>query len=200
MNRNDMLKEHLDNIYITEDVKQATSKLKNKSDDISDASKSGNILRLHKIFESLPEMSISQLRQGISKQAKSELVKSEKYINSKLKKAPDTIKLMMAVGRASLNSIKNKSDDPELRSKIDDTLEKLDNVISKMANSSLTGGVSLIVFASLLSVFVSASVYLAGIIAAGGGIMIEAAIILYLCGLLVKLFIGAKKVGKRVIS
>jgi len=200
MNRNKMLKEHLDGIYISEDVKQATSKLKSKTDDISDAAKNGNVLRLNKIFEKLPEMSISQLRQAARKQTKNELSKSEKLVNAKMKKAPDSIKLMIAIGHASLNSMKNKTDDPELSSKIDDSIQKLDGVITKIAGTSLTGGMSLILFASLLSVYVSASVYLAGIIAAGGGIMIEAAIILYLCGLLVKLFIGAKKVGKRMIS
>lgn len=199
MTRTEMLDEHLNVIHILEALD--LPKMKSKSKALGDAAATGNILKFKKIYDQMPEVNMGDLQGVARKKYPSEFKESEKYINIQLKKAPPLIKDSLTLTRASLRKLSNESKDPEIREKIQGSLETMDIIIKKLRQADITEkGVTLIIFAVIVTWFIGMSWYIAPILAAAGLAAIAAAIILFVAGEIVSTFVEAKKKGKREVK
>ncbi len=197
MNQSNMLNEHLNMIYIIEDLN--LSKLKSQAKKIGDAAASGNILKVNQIFDTIPDISIDQLKLVARKKFNREYKESEKNININLKKAPDKIKDMMILIRASLLNIKDKSKDPDLQLKISKTLEEMKKLYNKVEVGMTVDGITLLAVAAIIK-FLFGAILIVPLLQITGVFFIAIAVFSLIMGTIVKIFIEAKKAGQRFIS
>jgi hypothetical protein len=193
-----MLDEHLNVIHIVENLD--IPKLKSKASALGDAASTGNVLKFKRIYDTLPTIDMVDLNGVARKKFPSEFKQSEKDINTKLKNAPPLVKDSLILAQASLRKLNNDSKDPEVQSKIQGSLETMDFIIKKLRQTNLAGkGISLIIFAAIVSFFIGMAWYIAPLLAAAGLAAIAAAIILFITGEIVSAFVEAKKRGEREI-
>lgn len=197
MNQSNMLNEHLNVIYIIEDLN--LSKLKSQAKKIGDAAASGNILKVNQIFDTIPSISIDQLKLVARKKFNREYKESEKDININLKKAPDKIKDMMILIRSSLLNIKAKAKDPELQLKISKTLEEMKKLYNKVEVGMTVDGITLLAVAAIIK-FLFGAILIVPLLQITGVFFIAIAVFSLVMGTIVKMFIEAKKAGQRFIS
>jgi hypothetical protein len=195
-----MLNEQLELIYISEDINKILSQIKSKGKSISAAAKTGNILKLNRSFEGLPDLSTDQVTAFARKKIGSDFKSSEKYVNSKMKKAPERIKDIITIAHSSLNSIKKQSDDQDVLSEVDTTLKKLDAMLDKAKGMVFSEGISLMFLAMILSIFVSSTSVVVLLINAAGFIGVLAGLFLYAMSILLKIFIETKKAGDKAVK
>lgn len=200
MVRKDILEEHLNNIYLTEDVNNLVNKLKSQGKNIADSAKNGNILKFNRAFDSIPVIPDEELISFTSKKMSVHYKNSKKYVNVKMKKAPEGIKELIIIARASLDKLRSEVDDPDIREKINSTLEKLDERIEKVTPMLVKEGISLIFIASLLSMLLGDTLFIVPLLERGGTVGVVSGVLLYVISRFVKIFIEAKKAGKRTIS
>ncbi len=199
MTRGDMLNEHLNTIHIMEAFD--FSKLKSKSKALGDAAANGNILAFNRVYSQLPDVKSNDLKTIARKKYPAEFKEAVKYINVKLKKAPPIIKDSLTLTRASLRKLSNDSKDPEVRQKVNESLEKLDNLFIKLKEKNLADtGITLILLASVVSLFIGMAFYIAPLVALGGLLSVAASVIIFLAGGIVKIFVEAKKTGTRIVK
>jgi hypothetical protein len=199
MTRTEMLDEHLNVIHIMEELD--LPKLKSKSKALGDAAATGNILKFKRIYDTMPEINIGDLKGVARKKFPAEFKESEKYINTQLKNAPLLVKDSLILSRASLRKLHAESKDPTIREKIQGSLETMDVIIKKLRQANLSDkGITLIIFAVIVSWFIGMSWYLAPILAVAGLASIAAAIILFIAGNVVSVFVEAKKKGEREVK
>jgi hypothetical protein len=97
MTQADMLNEHLNVIYIIEDLN--LSKLKSQAKKIGDAASSGNILRIKKVFDSLPNIPLNDLK----------LTAKKKFgLNIKAKTKDPELQLKISKTLAEMKKLYNK--------------------------------------------------------------------------------------------
>jgi hypothetical protein len=198
MTQADMLNEHLNVIYIIEDLN--LSKLKSQAKKIGDAASSGNILRIKKVFDSLPNIPLNDLKLTAKKKFGSEYKQSEKYVDVKLKKAPDKIKDAMSLTRASLLKLKSDSKDPDIQLKVKEILERLDGILKELPGKLAGSGFTLVTLAWIVSFFIGTTLTIAPFLAISGIAFICAAIIVYVTRIFIDIFMRIKKTGKKDIS
>ncbi len=172
MTRHDMLNEHLDVIHIIEQLN--FSKFKSKSKEIGDAAASGNILNFKRVMNTMPDFSLDQLKLVARKKFSSNYNKSEKYIDTKIKKSPDKIKDVMTLTRSSLLQVKSETKDSDIEKKVDESLGRLDVILKK-----IKGVVTIkrAVAASIITLLMGILIYLSMLVV-GSGIMLLLLIIL----------------------
>jgi hypothetical protein len=192
-----MLNEHLNVIYIIEELN--LSKLKSQAKKLGDAAASGNILKVNQIFDTIPSISIDQLKLVARKKFNREYKESEKDININLKKAPDKIKDMMILIRSSLLNIKAKAKDPELQLKISKILEEMKKLYNKVEVGMTVDGITLLAVAAIIK-FLFGAILIVPLLQITGVFFIAIAVFALVMGTIVKMFIEAKKAGQRFIS
>lgn len=197
MNQSNMLNEHLNVIYIIEELN--LSKLKSQAKKLGDAAASGNILKVNQIFDTIPSISIDQLKLVARKKFNREYKESEKDININLKKAPDKIKDMMILIRSSLLNIKAKAKDPELQLKISKILEEMKKLYNKVEVGMTVDGITLLAVAAIIK-FLFGAILIVPLLQITGVFFIAIAVFALVMGTIVKMFIEAKKAGQRFIS
>ena len=197
MTRTEMLNENLTAINILEDIN--LSKIKSKSQQISGAAASGNILKVNQIFDTLPDVSIDSLKTLLRKKFPGEYKNSEMIVSKKIKDE-SKIKDVLVATLVSLRVVKKESKDPEITEKVNGSLEQFDKILFKVANAMGAGGLSFILLAFIIQFFMSATVVLAPLLAIGGLIFVAVAAFIFLTGMTIKIYIEAKKLGKKVIT
>jgi len=196
MTQADMLNEHLNVIYIIEELN--FSKLKSKAKEIGNAISSGNIIRVKRVFDNIPDISLDQLKSLARKKSGVDYKKNEKYTDMKLKKVPDKIKDSMTLIRTSLLRIKSDTKDPEVQSKLGKAIEDMDEIYKRIVDNMSVLGLTLVGVAVIL--FFLFGLFPALIALTIGTVFLWVAIITFVVGILVALFVDAKKEGKKVIS
>lgn len=199
MTQVDMLNEHLNVIYIIEKID--FSKIKSKAKEITNVASSGNILKFNRIFSNTEEVSSEEMISVARKKFGSEYKESIKHIDSKVKKAPQRIKDYLALGRACLLKINKDSKDPEIQSKIQENLQKLDDVLKRMQSKGMVDkGITMMLLAFIVSFFLGALLHLSVILLWSGILFIATAIFVYITRAIINLFIEKKKEGAKVVS
>jgi len=197
MTRYDMLNEHLNVIHVIEQLN--FSNLKSKAKQIGDAAASGNILAFNRMMDTIPDISLDQLKSVARKKFGSDYKKNEKYIDIKMKKTPDKIKDAMALARTSLMRIKSDSKDPDIQAKVGEKIDEMDTLLKKIKISAATG-LSLVLLANILEYYFGMTSFIIPLLGLPGFILLYGAIIIYIIRFFVKLFIKTKKEGKRVVK
>lgn len=196
MTRHDMLNEHLNVIHIIEQLN--FSKLKSKSKEMTAAALSGDILQFNRIMDTMPDFSLDQLKSLARKKFGADYKKNEKYVDIKMKKTPDKIKDAMTVVRTSLMRIKSESKDPDIQTKVNEKVEELDELLKKVALKVSAGGVTFIALAWIIQFLFGMGPSIIPQLAIGGSVFLLVALIIYIIAFFVKIFIKAKKEGKKV--
>lgn len=192
-----MLNEHLNVIHVIEQLN--FSNLKSKAKQIGDAAASGNILAFNRMMDTIPDISLDQLKSVARKKFGSDYKKNEKYIDIKMKKTPDKIKDAMALARTSLMRIKSDSKDPDIQAKVGEKIDEMDTLLKKIKISAATG-LSLVLLANILEYYFGMTSFIIPLLGLPGFILLYGAIIIYIIRFFVKLFIKTKKEGKRVVK
>ena len=199
MNQSNMLNEHLNMIYIIEAIN--FSKIKSKAKDITSAAKSGNILKFNGIFRGMKEPSSEDMTSVAKSKFGPEYKESVKHIDKKGKKLPERIKTFLTLGRACLLKINKDSSDPEIQSKTQEQLKKLDDLLKRMQDTGMVEtAITMIALAWIAAFFLSTIPILSVILVKVGIAFIVAAIFIFITREIINLFIEKKKAGKKVIS
>lgn len=195
MTRYDMLNEHLNVIHVIEQLN--FSKLKSKVKQIGDAAASGNILAFNRVMDTIPDISLDQLKSVSRKKFGPDYKKNEKYIDINMKKAPDKIKDAMTLARTSLMRIKSESKDPDVQAKVGEKVDEMDTLLKKIKIAAATG-LTLAVLANILEYYFGMTSLIVPFLGLLGFILLYGAIIIYVIRFFVKLFIESKKKGRKV--
>ncbi len=196
MTRYDMLNEHLNVIHVIEQLD--LSKIKSKVKNIGDAAASGNILAFNRVMDTIPDISIDELKSVARKRLASEYKASEKYIDMKIKKAPDKIKDAMTLTRTSLMRIKSESKDPDIQEKAGEKVEEMDTLLKKIKIAAVSG-LSLVLIANILEYYFGMTSFIIPLLGLPGFLLLYGAIIVFIIRFFVKLFLKIKKEGKKVV-
>ena len=198
MTRYNMLNEHLNMIYIVEDLN--LPKIKARIKQIGAAVASRNILRFKQVFDAIPQSSISELSSVARKKMGPQYRESEKYVDMKMKGSPDKLKDAMVVVRSSLMRIKAESKDPNVQARVTEEVGRMDDLMHDVSAQMRAGGFKLVILAVILEFMFGVGTLIAPLFAAAGIILLAISLILHVMAFFVTFFIDAKRSGTKIIS
>jgi hypothetical protein len=190
-----MLNEHLNVIHIIEQLN--FSKLKSKIKQIGDAATSGNILRIKKTFDTVPDIPIEDLKIVARKKFASEYKKSEIRVSKHIKKSGGVFDALVLT-MTSLVVIAKSAKDPDVVSKINDTVEELDILLKKVGPGMVGETIRIAITAAIIYFFIGKLFFIVPILVGVGVLHLAAAIFLYISKFFIDVFIQAKKAGGKV--
>jgi hypothetical protein len=145
------LDKHLDDIYITENLEKSFSLIKSKSAAIIKGMSEGNLFKVRKLLNTLPDTSLEQLMQ-IANRGKN----FNKYnLEAKRKVRGDQTEMqkVFILTYASLKGIQQTSKDMTLVQAIDKILIALSEFADKYGSKFMTEGFTLALMMVLISFF-----------------------------------------------
>ena len=194
MVRRSFLKEHMNHIYLAENIIPHFSRMKSNVNKIGDALASFNIIRIHNVFNFVNDVSIDDIDKFAQKKY------SKYYRKIKIKKGNDKVRKLLVSYYSALLTIKDSVTDPDVRQQALDAIEHVDDAGDELIKASRGNKISIIGVAHIIEHLLKGSVFSVSFLKSGGQTFMAACVMLLSLAATVNLFMSAKKEFKKVID
>lgn len=188
------LKEHMNHIYLSENIIPYFSKIKSNSTKIEDVLSSYNIIRIYNVFNFVNDISIDELNTFSQH-------KFNKYYNKiKIKKGNEKIQKLVRSYYSALLTLKELSKDDKINEKISEAIERADKAIDELNKSSQGNKITIISIAHIIEHLLKGSVFTTTFLKSGGQTFTASCVMLISLAIIINLFMTAKQEHKKVIE
>lgn len=194
MSRKQFLTEHMDYIYLAENVIPYFNKLKANAAKIGKVLATFNIIRIHDVFNTVNDVPPKQ----ISAFAKKKYGKY--YRKIQIRKGNDEVRELLLSYYSALVTLKDETTDPKVREQISDAIEHTDSAGDEFHKYSKGKTISVIGIAHIIGHLLKGSVFVSPFLRSSGNTFMPACIMILSLAGLINLFMTAKKEHKKVID